>query len=515
MTADAEWMDGFDHYGIPGQSVSIGAELAGEYNQKFAANSNFLNTQLQASLIGGGNSMLFSWGNGGLGGGVWLRKDLLSTYSRVIGGFYLKPMSTHNASTGFGLMVGNVAISIGGDGKITARSGSFVGTAFGSASLETMTLGSVYSLEYDITFHASAGIVNIYLNGVATSIQLTGLNTGSAMSSFQWRADFNGSTSSSAGSCYIDHAFMRLYISAGGGDTPWLTQPIVDTETVITDSATQFAVGTTFIGDWYAQGSANSPGANQVVLRKIPAECNSVLSSVTVNCGTTSSTAKFKAVLYADSSGAPGALLATGTEVIGCLNNGTLTLPFASGQSLTGGTNCWLGYISDTNISIGVVDNASSPGVKMAVSYAGTIPNPATSLTTTQPKWVIRGDISSVTAGNFSALNQSVLAYDLSYTTSSNALDRDSFTFAPMTSTPAHIYSMAIKCMMTKTDAGARTISLGSISGTSETEGSTPGQSPVANWSWYTTYVSNDPQTGAPWSPSNLNSSKCFYEIKT
>ena len=55
-----------------------------------------------------------------------------------------------------------------------------------------------------------------------------------------------------------------------------------------------------------------------------------------------------KAVIYADSGGAPGALLATGTEVVyrGNLNgSGWLDLPLASPLALQPGTY-WIGFIT-------------------------------------------------------------------------------------------------------------------------------------------------------------------------
>jgi hypothetical protein len=55
-----------------------------------------------------------------------------------------------------------------------------------------------------------------------------------------------------------------------------------------------------------------------------------------------------KAVIYADSGGAPGALLATGTEVVyrGNLNgSGWLDLPLASALSVQPGTY-WIGFIT-------------------------------------------------------------------------------------------------------------------------------------------------------------------------
>jgi len=59
--------------------------------------------------------------------------------------------------------------------------------------------------------------------------------------------------------------------------------------------------------------------------------------------GATSGTAKFKAVAYADSAGAPGSLLSSGTEVVGCTSGSTLTGALITPQSLTAGTPCWIG----------------------------------------------------------------------------------------------------------------------------------------------------------------------------
>jgi len=70
----------------------------------------------------------------------------------------------------------------------------------------------------------------------------------------------------------------------------------------------------------------------------------------------TSGTAKFKAVVYADSAGAPGSLLSSGTEVVGCTSGSTLTGALITPQSLTAGTPCWIGFITDTSVVLQQAD---------------------------------------------------------------------------------------------------------------------------------------------------------------
>lgn len=77
--------------------------------------------------------------------------------------------------------------------------------------------------------------------------------------------------------------------------------------------------------------------------------------------------ALIKAIIYADNSGVPGALLATGTEVTGTNGGKWLELPisytFAPGDY-------WIGVISDTTLTVGVTDDRGS-FVSSADTYAG------------------------------------------------------------------------------------------------------------------------------------------------
>jgi len=89
----------------------------------------------------------------------------------------------------------------------------------------------------------------------------------------------------------------------------------------------------------------------------------------------------------------------------------------------------------------------------------------------------------------------------------------DLFTFAPLATNPTTIFGVSVKGLLSKSDAGARTASLNTKSGASDTTGSAPGQGLATTPVWQGSYFDVDPATGLPWTASGANAAKAGVSV--
>jgi hypothetical protein len=263
--------------------------------------------------------------------------------------------------------------------------------------------------------------------------------------------------------------------------------------------------------DYRTTTATNAPGANQLALIPVTYPVNATLDNVSLVPGATSAGAKFKAVLYSDSAGAPNALVATGTEVTGATSGTTLTLPFSSGQALTGGTQYWIGYITDTSVALQRFDSTSTTGRIKSNTYASGAPNPAGSMTTGQAVWRLWGTLSSV-ASNYATVARGEPT-TLSYNSEATVNDEDLVGFPSMATTPAQVHMVTMCVAALKTDAGARTMKVRAKSGSTTSNGSNSGHALAVGTAYLRSNYYTDPDTSSAWGSSGANGVKGGYEI--
>jgi hypothetical protein len=521
-TPDFAFIDGFDHYWPAIETAAASSFDLTTSGSPIAAEYSVLNSPAWcatfAALSGTGCCLGV---NAGSGSSYLIKKGLSANYARSIGGAQVKwaTMSGSASSDYFGIVAffdgatAQVYISINPSGIIRVTRGvPSSGTLLGS-STETISVNSVNEIEWDVTIHGSAGIVKIWINGVLSSINLSGVNTSaSGVAQFNAFALTGGASVSSSTTGYYDHMYFYCWTTAGSSDTPLLTNPVIETTLETADDSVQFTATAGILGNVaYTCATNSAPGANQLALRTFTPGVNCTLNSIGILPEATSATAKFKAVLYADSSGSPGTLVATGTEVVGTTSGSRLALPFASGQSLTSGTAYWIGYITDTSVVVRQYDTTTTPGQTKANTYTSGAPNPAGTMTTGKPSYLIWGNLTGMSA-NWYQTGQSY-AYSGRYNASSTVSNQDTFTFASLSSTPASIYLVTLRGAMTKSDGGARTLDLVMKSGASTSLGSLSNISPPLSLSYQSSNYWVDPNTGLAWTATGLNSAKSGYKI--
>jgi hypothetical protein len=518
---DFVFTDGFDHY-WPQVEVAAAVDVSSALAEQYNVVGSLITSTI--APLSGSTGMALYVGGTSASNVCDLYAPLPANYARSIGGITISPLAFGGGRyNGLGFKDGlqdQLYISINSVGQIEVRRGHSSniipnGTLL-ATSVETLLLGSVHYLAWDVTIHGSTGSVKIWLDNVPTSINLTGVNTSASGNNY-----FNSFAPvlgwGNVAAMAYDHAFCYCYSASGGSEVPPLTSPIIETQFENSDNSVTFTVGAGVLGDVgapaYVTNSVNAPGANQLVLRKFTPSVGCTLASVGITPKATSAAAKFKAVLYADSAGSPGALTATGTEVVGATSGTSLSLPFASGQALTGGTSYWIGFITDTSLNIQQYDGTTNVGQKKANTYTSGAPNPAGTMTGSQPSWLIWGNLSAVSA---KWPQEAVrFASTLSYNYSSTVGNTDLFGFPSLVTPAAAIHCVSLVAAISKSDAGARTINLVTKSGATSDNGSLGTYSPPLSLAYARSNWLNDPNTGSAWLPASVNAALGGYKIAT
>jgi hypothetical protein len=228
-----------------------------------------------------------------------------------------------------------------------------------------------------------------------------------------------------------------------------------------------------------------------------------------------SGTINFKPAVYADNSGSPGTLLSSGSPVTGCATGIAVTMPLTTPQSLTAGTNYWLGYVADTDLNTLRQDAGgymASAGYTAGVSYSSGPPSTAPGMSAGQNSLMVWGNVTGM-SGNYSETNELPAGGDLSCVSSNTVGAEDLYSFGSLSSTPYNIAGVKVSALLRKTDSGARTVTVPIKSGSTEAAGSS--QTPTASYVYYSNYQDTDPNTSAAWTESGVNSVTAGAKIAT
>lgn len=517
---DYVFTEGWDKYGPANTNLSDAYNTslwADEWRTITGGDTHLIQVPLSGTVIGHG-SYRQKASNSGNSPAQDL-KSLPANYARVVGGFTFKAL---DAFSQLGLTFTDVANGINqltiqlnmSSGHIEIRRGWRGGTLM-ATSLESWSVGTVHCIEYDITFHASAGIVKIWMDGLPTSISLTGQNTISNANPYFNGIDL-GTINSNNHAAQWDHFYLWAFTASGGSETPCLDNPIIETSSASGDDAVAWTInGHAFLSPNYYWGpflSGIAPGGNIVYLVRCQADAAGTISMVNImRPTTTSAIAKFKACIYADSSGSPAALLATGTEVVGCTANTPIPLPITL-AGVTAGTFYWVGWITDTGITyIGNDDG----GIcwRKANTYTSGPPSPAgAGYTTNSTNVGLMIQMTGVTAHYLQESNQPS-PQDRGYNVSGTLNQKDLYTFPPLSNTPLAIHGVSIKGNVARSDSGIRGIKFQCKSGAATSYGYSGTVSPPTSWGMEGSVYMVDPNTSAAWTAANLAAAKFGIEI--
>jgi hypothetical protein len=298
---------------------------------------------------------------------------------------------------------------------------------------------------------------------------------------------------------------------------------VVETQFPNSDTQTQFTNDgnvlwpTGIAANGVYQGTPGTTGAitgNTLFLLKFTPVINCTLNSLTLGGNTvTLGTSKWRGVAYADSAGSPGALLSSGTEIVGWTLNTALTLPLTTPQALTAGTPVWLGVINDTSATNLKLVDVSNIGRRVNNTYTSGAPGTAGAMTGGQSTVWLWGNCTGAAANWASEMLNPPLGTAQSQIHSSTVGQEDLYGFPALVTTPSTIYGVAVKGFVAKSDSGARTVSLNMKSGASDSTGSAPSQAMSTTNTWQRSFFDTDPATGLAWTQSGLNNAKSGVSV--
>lgn len=504
MAYDAQYIDGFDKYGPIGY-VDTATEILKEWN------TNNTTLGIVGPLSGTTGTALRV--SSGVSTDLSLNMGCGGNYARVIGGATVAPtLGGQFRGVLFGDGAWHLSIGFNNSGNIVVYRGLF-GSTILATSTESISTESVHCLEWDITFNNTLGIVKVWLDGNLTSINLSNQDTINSVNPYMNTfALYIKATNGTTNWIDFDHLYLWFFIATGGAETPALTNPIIETSFGVSDSAVQFTPTAGVLGTVARVTTTTSaPVANSLLLRKYTAKTNSTINSVAIIPGATSAAAKFQPVIYSDSAGAPNTLLSTGAEVVGATSGTIMILTLTTAQALTAGTQYWIGYITNTSVLMQLSDTLLL-GYRAANTYTSGAPGTAPAMTSAQASFLIYGNC-TVLGNNFSQINENPGLGDKSYNQSSTVGHEDLYNFDPLVSTPSVIYTAAIKALVARSDAGARTVDLRTKSGVTSSSGDITGLSPATSYGFLGSHFDIDPDTGVAWGASGLNSAKHGLKI--
>jgi hypothetical protein len=273
------------------------------------------------------------------------------------------------------------------------------------------------------------------------------------------------------------------------------------------DASVAFTPSQGVIGAYYSLSNSTSYiSGGQLFLRKFTAPVSGTVNSISIVPTASAGGANFKPAIYADNTGSPGTLLSSGSQVTGATASTTLTMPLTTPQSLTAGTSYWLGYVTDTALTMQRQDNSSfatNAGYTASITYSSAPPSTAPSMSSGESSLQVWGNVTGMST-NFSETNEVPPGGDLSCVTSSTVGAEDLYSFNALSSTPSNIAGVKVSTLLRKTDTGGRTITVQLKSGSTEVTGSS--QSPAVSYAYYANYQDTDPNTSAAWTASGVNS---------
>jgi hypothetical protein len=490
-------VEGFDKYGpANSNSTSVTALMVGEWTTITAVN-------IAAPLSATGQAVT--------NGGAMTLTKTITAVGRIIGGVRFSSVLTQNIGVQFlDGASSQCGIQIAVTGIINLRNGFYTtGTILGS-SASAISANTTHYLEWDITLGNSASY-NVYLDGVSI-ISGTGDTTATANNTIS-----GVSLQVAAGTNLATFDDFYLFDSTGStNNAPLLTSPRIETTAPLSDSAVQFAIGASVLGGTVARTTTNfSTAANQFYVRPFTPSRACTINSISISVNATSATVNLRPVVYSDSSGVPGSLLSGGSTVTGITAATIATLPLTTPQSLTAGTQYWLGYMADIAVTNAFqAYDASAVGRTATSTFSSGAPGTAPSTTAGQTTVLLWGNVTLASAANFYEVSQSPPpAADTSYVADGTVSDEDLYNFANLSAVPASIYAVAVKAFCKRSDSGARTVSLRMKSSTTDGGGSSTGQTPATSYAWIGSNFETDPNGSIPWTGVNLNAATTGIKI--
>jgi hypothetical protein len=383
------------------------------------------------------------------------------------------------------------------DGAILLTSGGPAGTVLATYTGAFPTINTWYAFEFEIVINNTTGAFNVRKNGntsndfASGSIDtqnsanayanklLVGLNTlvtGQPIDDLFWRSDASSVAWMGDIRCYTR-------MPASDASVQFSRTPTVNTQTPVTASTTAAV----------ANGTARYTA--------FTAAYDGTIGAATVSLGT-GYTGNLKCSIFASSGTAPTTVLGSATVVTNPAS-GSNALTFGTPVAVAKGTQYWIGFDSDTASGTWSVASGTT-GLQSTTAYASF---PAASPTTSAAAAVVCSLTISV-GTNSSVVAEAQQDGTTSYVIDSTVSHADFYNVAGIGSTPAGTIAVTTRGFVQKSDTGPRSTAMQLKSGSTTVQSTPAGSLSAGVWTWlYRTDVT-DPNTGAAWTATAVNSAQ-------
>lgn len=505
------FIEGFDKYGVPNADGGAANATPGVANLLAQGDWTSCSTGTNSGIVAG---LSASGGAFRVVGSVQLSKTLSANYTRLIGGIRFSSSLTNIGGVQFmDTSTAQCGISINAStGTISIKNGNSSSGTVIATSTVSVSADSVHFLEWDLTF-SNTGAYQVWLDGISI-LSGTGDLTATAnayANVFQINSGQN-----------ITWDDLYIFDSTGTrNNAVLLTAPRVETTFPVSDNSVQFAFGAATVGASLPRNASSlNQNANFWYVRSIIPTQNCTLASLGMLAMSGNGAMQMRPIVYSDNAGVPGSLLTSGPTVVGLASNALVTLSLTTGQALTAGAQYWIGFMSDVAQTAFIAGgDALGQGRSATVTFASGAPAsaPASSATTSLCVWGnvtgITGNLYIVAGGNIGPVAAGPPLPNQMYVASSVAAQEDLYNFGALTTTPTNIYAVAVKAYAAKSDSGARTVSMRTKSGATDSGGSLTGQGVGTSYGWLSSYFELDPNGNIAWTAAGLNAAASGLRI--
>jgi len=387
---------------------------------------------------------------------------------------------------------GQCCIVFRSDGAILLTSGTPGGTVLATYTGAVTAANSWFAFEFEVVINNATGSFTVRKNGnTSNDFTLGSLNTRVSANNYANKVTIGMNAAVNAQ--LIDDFLWR----SDAASVPWVGDIRCYTRMPASDVQHQFSgapmtatAGTAGAGGAITAGSARYPNATT-------APCNGTIGTATVSLNA-GYTGNMKCAVFAYNAGAVGAVLATATAISNPVT-GVNTFTFPTPATLTKGTVFFLGFCSDT--SSGTWNATGTSGLSSATSYASfPVSSPSTSTLQQAP---LSTAVFTATDGT-SLVNETQQDGATSYVFDSTVGHNDLYAIAAITGTPTSVVAVTTRGFVEKSDAGARSGALQLKSGATTVQSTTTALGTSWGWLWRTD--TTDPNTGATWTATAVNS---------
>jgi hypothetical protein len=393
---------------------------------------------------------------------------------------------------------GQCCVVFRSDGAILLTSGTPTGTTLATYTGAVTANNTWYGFEFEIVINNTTGSFNVRKNGNTSNDFSSGaINTrGGTTNNYANKLQFGMNTN-------VDQSFDDLFWRSDASSVAWMGDLCCFTRMPVSDASVAFSrtpASNTQTPFTFASTSAVANGTARYT--PFIAAYDGTIGAATVSLGA-GYTGNLKATIFASSGTAPTTVLGSATVVTNP-TTGSNAITFGTPVSVTKGAQYWIGFDSDTASGTWNVASGSTTGLSSTTAYASF---PAASPTTSNAAAVVCS-LTITVGSNSSTVAETQEDGSTSYVFDSTPTHADFYNIAGISVTPSATVAVTTRGYVQKTDSGARSTAMQLKSGATTVQSTPAATLSPGVWTWLYRTDLTDPNTGAAWTPTGVNSAQ-------